>query len=244
VVYCPLTGTGLGWGRELNGQTTTFGVSGLLYETNIMPYDRLTDSYWNQMFDQCVNGELIGETPEFFPVTQMSFGSLKEFYPNALVATTNTGFSRDYSRYPYGSYLTNTQTLFPVSRFDETIHPKEFVLGIVINEDAAAFRFPGTGRSLHVATIGGEEVVVVADKENSFIVPFLVSDFGDGPLNFTLIEDTNSSAILTDQLGNEWNIFGEAISGPNQDTRLQTPYSYMGFWFAWSNFYQEIRLIE
>ncbi len=244
IIYCPLTGTGLGWGRELNGETTTFGVSGLLYETNIMPYDRLTDSYWNQMFNQCVNGELLGEIPEFFNVTQMSYQSLKTLYPEALVVTTNTGFSRDYSRYPYGSYLTNTQTLFPVARFDERIHPKEFVRGVVIGNESAAFRFPETGRNLQTETLEGQKVIVVADKQNDFIVSFVEMEINGTVLEFELVENTESSVILRDQLGNEWNVFGEAIAGPNVGAKLEAPYSYMGFWFAWANFYPNIQLVE
>ena len=244
IIYCPLTGTGLGWGRSLNGELTTFGVSGLLYETNIMPYDRLTDSYWNQMFNQCVNGNLIGEVPEFINVIQMSYGALKTLYPTAGVVTTNTGFFRDYGRYPYGSYLTNTNTLFPVERFDQTIHPKEFVRGVVVGEESAAFRFPETGRSLQMEVLGGEEVVVVADRDNDFIVSFLNQALDGTDLTFELVQDVDSEAILSDQLGNEWNVFGEAITGPNQGAQLTAPYSYMGFWFAWANFYPDIRLVE
>ena len=244
VIYCPLTGTGLGWGRTLNGETTTFGVSGLLYETNIMPFDRLTDSYWNQMFNQCVNGELLGEVPKFFNTVQMSFGALATLYPSAKVLTTSTGFSRDYARYPYGSYLTNAQTLFPVERFDETIHPKEFVRGVVVGEASAAFRFPDAGRSLQVVSVGGSEIVVVADKDKDFIVSFMKGEIDDTALTFELVADSGSEAIMLDQLGNEWNLFGEAISGPNQGAKLQIPYSYMGFWFAWANFYPNIDLIE
>ncbi|MEM6831677.1 MAG: DUF3179 domain-containing protein, partial [Bacteroidota bacterium] len=244
ITYCPLTGTGIGWGRELNGQVTTFGVSGLLFETNLMPYDRLTDSYWNQMFNQCVNGSLVGEVPNFFNVTQMSYGALKAHYPEAQVVTTNTGFSRDYQRYPYGSYLTNTQTIFPVTNFDTRIHPKEFVRGVVIDNAAAAFRFPETGRSIELMTLAGQSIVVVADRENDFIVSFLNQKLNEEDLDFTLIEDVSSSNILEDQFGNVWNIFGEAVSGPDSGEKLEVPYSYMGFWFAWFNFFPDIVLSE
>ena len=58
IIYCPLTGTGIGWDREINGATTSFGVSGLLYNSNIIPYDRLTDSNWSQIQNKCVNGQI------------------------------------------------------------------------------------------------------------------------------------------------------------------------------------------
>ncbi|MEM9929251.1 MAG: DUF3179 domain-containing (seleno)protein, partial [Bacteroidota bacterium] len=61
IVYCPLTGTGIGWDRIIDGEQTSFGVSGLLYNTNIIPYDRKTGSNWSQQRLECVNGELAGE---------------------------------------------------------------------------------------------------------------------------------------------------------------------------------------
>ncbi|NQZ77844.1 MAG: DUF3179 domain-containing protein [Ekhidna sp.] len=244
VTYCPLTGTGVGWGRELNGTLTTFGVSGLLYETNIMPFDRLTNSYWNQMFNSCVNGELIGTVPEFFNVLQMSYGALQALYPEAQVATENTGFSRDYGRYPYGSYLTNSQTIFPVSNFDTSIHPKEFVRGVVVGNQSAAFRFPESGRSLKQMTMDGSEVVVVADRDNDFIVSYLSREISGEKLELSLIEDPNSPNVMEDQFGNTWNAFGKATSGPNTGDQLEAPYSYMGFWFAWHNFYPDILLVD
>jgi hypothetical protein len=60
VIYCPLTGTGIGWDRVVKGKKTTFGVSGLLYNSNIIPYDRDTDSNWSQLLLQSVNGTLSG----------------------------------------------------------------------------------------------------------------------------------------------------------------------------------------
>lgn len=83
LTYCPLTGTGIGWGRIINGNRTTFGVSGLLYESNLMPYDRSTNSTWSQLFNQCVNGALIRTAPPFFNFVEINFAALKKLYPQA-----------------------------------------------------------------------------------------------------------------------------------------------------------------
>lgn len=61
ITYYPLTGTGIGWDRFLDESETTFGVSGLLYNTNLIPYDRATDGNWSQLLNESVNGNLIGE---------------------------------------------------------------------------------------------------------------------------------------------------------------------------------------
>mgnify|MGYP002624136662 FL=1 len=56
ITYCPLTGTGICWNREIDGMQTTFGVSGWLYRSNLIAFDRATDSYWSQMRMDCING--------------------------------------------------------------------------------------------------------------------------------------------------------------------------------------------
>ncbi|MEM9937151.1 MAG: DUF3179 domain-containing protein, partial [Bacteroidota bacterium] len=115
LTYCPLTGTASGWNRVINGTETTFGVSGLLYNTNLIPYDRNTDSNWSQMRLDCVQGTLRGTAVDLLPVLETSWSTWKKLYPTAEVLSTNTGFSRNYSRYPYGDYRTNDNNLiFPV----------------------------------------------------------------------------------------------------------------------------------
>ncbi len=76
ITYCPLTGSAIAWGREFGGQTTTFGVSGLLFQTNLMPFDRLTESTWSQMRLDCVNGTLIGTRAETYQVVETRWGHL------------------------------------------------------------------------------------------------------------------------------------------------------------------------
>ncbi len=245
VTYCPLTGTGIGWGRELNGEITTFGVSGFLYETNLMPYDRLTDSYWSQMFNQCVNGYLFEEIPQFFNLIQMNYGALKNLFPNAMVTTSNTGHIRDYNSYPYGSYQTNSNFLFPISNSDDRLHPKEWVRGVEINGSAKVYQFPSSGgRELILDQFNGEEIIVVADKSKGFIVSFLNRTIESHELAFSLTDNEDSNIILEDQLGNKWDLFGKAVEGPNAGLELEVPYSYMGFWFAWATFYPDIALYE
>lgn len=244
VTYCPLTGTGIGWDRYLDGVKTTFGVSGLLYESNLMPYDRLTDSYWHQMFNQCVTGELLGSFPKTYNLHEMPLSTLKKFYSEALVNTNNTGHSRAYAIYPYGNYKETRSLVFPVSSVDSRLYPKERVRLVVADSMSMAVRFPtGAGRKLYLETLGNTETVTVADSVQHFIVTFHRMIDGE-ELNFTLLEDPESADILMDQLGNTWDILGTATSGPNAGETLSSPYSYMGFWFAVSNFFPDVVIIE
>ena len=133
ITYCPLTGTGIAWNRMLEGSETTFGVSGLLYNTNLMPYDRLTNSTWSQQRLDCVNGQLRGQTAETYTLVETTFETMKKFYPKGLVLNTETGFNRSYGRYPYGDYKINDERLvFPISKEDRRLDLKERTLGVLL----------------------------------------------------------------------------------------------------------------
>ena len=142
ITYCPLTGTGIGWDRKIDGVITTFGVSGLLYNNNLIPYDRKTDSNWSQMRNECVNGELIGNPIPTFTVVETSWRTWKAMFPDTKVVSTNTGFSRQYGVYPYGDYKTNHRNLiFPLNPDDARLDRKERVHGVIINGEAKVYRF-------------------------------------------------------------------------------------------------------
>ena len=140
LIYCPLTGTATVWNRTFNGSTTTFGVSGLLYNTNIIPFDRRTLSFWSQMRGDCVNGELLGMEVDIYPVFETSFRTWRGLFPDSEIVSTETGYQRDYTEYPYGEYRTNEQLIFPVANFDKRLPAKERVLGIEVNGKTKAYR--------------------------------------------------------------------------------------------------------
>jgi len=146
VVYCPLTGTGIGWSTSINNSTTTFGVSGLLYKNNIVPYDRATNSNWSQLRGQCVNGELIGSSPETSVLIELTWGVWKKIYPTSRVVSTNTGHARQYAVYPYGTYKTdNDRFIFPIPPLKNNIPAKERVYVINSTDKAKVYRFSSFG---------------------------------------------------------------------------------------------------
>jgi len=141
LIYCPLTGTATAWDRIINGERTTFGVSGLLYNTNIVPYDRATDSNWSQLFNASVFGELKGTKPKNYMALETRWDTWKKLYPGANIMNFDTGHNRDYGNYPYGNYRTDASLIFPVKYTDERLHPKERVHAIIINGKARVYRF-------------------------------------------------------------------------------------------------------
>ena len=236
LTYCPLTGSALLWNREIDGSVTTFGVSGLLYNSNLIPYDRETGSNWSQMEMRCVNGEHIGLDAEVLPVLETSWSTARTLFPDAKVMTLNTGYSRSYGSYPYGDYRTNQNYLiFPISHNDPRLPQKERVLGIIHNGKSIVFRFGSFFGDMVVKNFEfqGESFVVAGSFGKNFLTAFY-RETQDGTV---LTFKASASSELTDTEGNTWNLFGEAISGPRAGSKLTPVNGYISYWFAWGTFW-------
>ncbi len=251
VSYCPLTGSAIGLNPVIkNGNSqskTTFGVSGKLYNTNLILYDRFSDSYWSQMTNQCVAGPLKGIFPENEILVETSFKTAKAMFPDALVLSNNTGIynASQYAFYPYGNYKEdNDQLLFPVNNEDNRVPNKERVMGVVINGMTLVVRFENTYAGINVINteLAADSIVVVWDSGKNYSVAYRRNLSNSSvPLNFSANQD-NGAAIFTDNLQNQYNILGEVISGPNSGQRLEGTHSYIAFWFAWAAFYPDLQI--
>jgi hypothetical protein len=134
VTYCPLCGSGIAFEAEVvKGKSTEFGVSGLLYNSDVLLYDRATQSLWSQIMAKAVSGPLNGQDLVPISTQRMTFGSWKSLYPESEILTTQTGFTRNYHNSAYGNYDQEDRTYFPVSHNDNTFHKKEWVIGIEVN---------------------------------------------------------------------------------------------------------------
>ncbi len=245
ITYCPLTGTGIGWDRDLgNGEVSAFGVSGSLYNTNLIPYDRRSDSNWSQMQLRSVNGQRAGQRIVTYPVVETTWRTFKALYPDALVMNTNTNFSRNYQEYPYGDYRTNNDLiLFPIDHPDDRLPAKDRGLGILINESSKFYPLTlFTNANTIVDQFAGQNLLIIGSQSDNYIVAF-EQQLADGTTITPAANPTSTlAAVMVDTEGNEWNLFGEAISGPRTGSQLQQVESYIGFWFAWATFYPEIEL--
>ncbi len=242
IIYCPLTGTGMAWNRELKGGLTTFGVSGLLYNSNIIPYDRATDSNWSQMRLDCVGGKLITTKAVLFPVVETTWQTWMELYPDSDVVSTRTGYERPYGKYPYGDYKTNNDyILFPVSNSDSRVPNKERVHGVIGKNVTAIYRFGHFPDEIRVVSdvLGDRRIVVVGSEQKNFIVSF----YSDESASVIYRGVQNQfPTVFEDNNGNSYDIFGEAINGPLKGQRLIPTDSYIGFWFAWAAFYPDLEI--
>lgn len=243
VIYCPLTGTGIAWDRNIGSKKTTFGVSGLLYNSNIIPYDRESDSQWSQILQSAVFGELAGAKAMTHSLVETTWKTWKKMYPSSKVVSNNTGYNRSYGTYPYGSYKTSGGLIFPVNNKDDRLQAKERVLGIMSDEDAKVYRFNSFTQSYSGFTdqFKGEDIMIVGSIADNLIIAFN-RKLNDGTLlSFEVLND-QLPAFLKDSEGNHWDVFGNALNGPRKGQTLSKPTQMMGYWFAWPAFYPDLEI--
>ncbi len=168
ITWCPLCGSAVGILREVGGKITEFGVSGVLYNSDLVLYDRATETLWDQVEAKGIVGELTGENLELVPVTMTRWSRWRTAHPDTLVLSTDTGFDEDYSVDRYSSYRDSSGLMFPVSSEDDRIHPKSVVYGFVLNGDAVAYTdalLQDRGRYDH--TVNGVERTVTLFDDGS-----------------------------------------------------------------------------
>lgn len=234
ITYCPLTGTGIGWNREVAGRKTTFGVSGLLYQTNLIPFDRATKSNWSQLLNESVNGSLSGTKAELIPLVETDWKTWKAMFPDTKIMSLNTGFSRTYGVYPYVDYRTNNSFfLFPTPK-DGRLPSKERVHAIIDDGDARVYRFSDFDSSnIIVDTFKGKTYLIVGNTDR-FMVSFELMGAQESE-QFTYVFDGSSQAVFQDSQGTIYNLFGQSVSSSGQ---LRPSTSFMGYWFSIPAFYE------
>lgn len=173
VTYCPLCGTGIAYLARAGGRTTTFGVSGLLYNNDLLLYDRATHSLWSQIMAQAVSGPLKGEKLTPVALTHTTWADWKTHHPATLVLSADTGFNRDYGRDPYAGYASSGRIMFPTIHTSNRFPPKELVLGVELNGIRKAYAFSELAKALgnrpHGTIhdrLGGSGLTIRFDREH------------------------------------------------------------------------------
>ena len=139
ITYCPLCGSGVGVLRTVNGEVTEFGVSGVLYNSDLVLYDRNTETLWDQIEAKGIVGPLTGEQLEMVGVTMTRWGKWRKAHPDTKILSADTGFDIDYSMDPYARYRGEDRIMFPVSTTDDRIHPKTVVYGFEFDDVVVAY---------------------------------------------------------------------------------------------------------
>jgi hypothetical protein len=134
ITFCPLCGSAIVYERALGGKETTFGVSGFLLESNMIMYDRATESLWQQSTGKALAGAYSGNTLTHYPFQLLTIGEIRTRYPDAQIVSEETGYVRDYVRNPYAGYEDTNTTFFEISTLDGRYHPKELFVVHMVGE--------------------------------------------------------------------------------------------------------------
>lgn len=165
ISFCPLCYTGNAFERMIDGEPVEFGVSGFLINSNLVMYDRKTESLWEQLTGEALAGPQIGNKLKKITVSTLPWADWKEQHPDTVVLSTDTGYSRDYQLFPYGNYNTSEDVFFPLEHTDDRLFEKELTYGVVLHDKAKAYplstlneQFPEGGE--FEDTVGGHPVRV------------------------------------------------------------------------------------
>lgn len=239
ITYCPLCFTNQVFERVIDGKEVEFGTSGKLYNSNLVMYDRLTDSYWSQALGVAITGELTGYELKRIPFDVISWADWKTLHPDTLVLTTETGHIRSYGVDPYGDYYTDPRILFPVEHEDDRMHPKELILGFHESDVYKAYKQDDV-----------ESAIVINDIFNNKPM-MLVSLFSGDSRAFdrtvndkVLTFDFVDNVIIDLESKSKWNYDGVATSGSMEGIQLvRLPFN-PGFWFQWVAFHPDTEVYE
>jgi len=243
ITHCPLTGSSMAFDRRGVGGAE-FGVSGLLYQNNLIMYDRASpESLWPQMLAGARCGARDGDKLAMIPILETTWAGWQTLHPGTQVVSSDTGWDRDYRQYPYGAYDNpdNPQVLFDLD-IDTSRPPKERVLGIPLGTGGLVFPFGILDDLGHVAaiTVGtlGEPVAVFWDGNREAAMAY--RPIVDGQeLTFSVAD----GKIFDDQTQTVWQVDGFALQGPLSGAQLEPiAEAFVAFWFAWPAFYPELEV--
>jgi hypothetical protein len=257
VTYCPLCNSAVVLDRRVpGGQELTFGTSGLLRNSDLVMWDRQTESLWQQITGEAIVGELAGTSLEMLPSSLVRFADFAAQHPGGLVLSPDTGIYGAYGVNPYVGYSTAQapDPNFFRGEYDERLPALERVIGVNAGGEDRAFPF-SVMAELRVANdvVGGVPVVVfwgapdtadaldagrvAAGRSIGTGLAFLREVDGD-VLEFSPA-DSGADLFHDSVSGSTWNLLGLAVDGPMAGSQLEPALHTNSFWFAWAAFHPE-----
>jgi len=257
VTFCPLCNTAIAFERTVRGRVLDFGTTGRLRYSNLIMYNRETESWWQQATGEAIAGELTGTQLVFRPASIISWADFKAAQPDGKVLSRDTGFDRLYGENPYLGYddVNNPPFLYRGPETPGVLPPVARVLTIDLNGEAVAYPYDVL-QTVDVVNdmVGGKDVVVLwAGGTASALDANTVAggrDVGaanayartlDGQtLTFALVD----ARILDKETGSAWNVLGQAVSGKLAGKQLTPVVAVNHFWFSWAAFKPQTRIYQ
>ena len=257
VTFCPLCNTAIAFPRTFEGEVLDFGVSGNLIFSNLIMYDRQTQSWWVQATGKGIAGTHAGKQLEFVPATIASWSNFTAQFPDGDVLrrptsgdrhpVTGRPIARNYDRPPYTGYdsIDSSPFLFD-GPFDGRLRPMDRVAAISLNDVDIAYPFAFLAENSVINdAIGGIPVVTFFDNGTESAFQSRSGDFAKSG-STTIFERTADGRALTftaangvikdDETGSIWTKFGIATDGELAGTELKAVVHQAHFWFSWAAF--------
>ncbi|MCZ6615087.1 MAG: DUF3179 domain-containing protein [Chloroflexi bacterium] len=240
VTWCPLCNTALAFDREVDGRVLTFGVSGLLRQSNMIMWDHETESWWQQGTGEAIVGSMAGMKLEFIPAQVVTWRDFKAAFPEGIVLAIDTashGFN-PYVRYDSGlPYLYSGAT-----EVDSRLPVMERVVGVSVGEDVRAYPFTELAKDRVVQeTVGGQRLVLFYEPRGlSNLDSFKLEEarnVGTSSVFVPRVDDMELTFEFKDngfedrETGSRWNMLGQAISGPLEGKAMPSFFNNQALWF-------------
>ena len=248
VTFCPLCNSAVAFDRRVGEATLDFGVSGNLRHSDLVMWDRQTESWWQQFTGEGIVGAYAGYQLELAPAQMVSWGDFKAAFPDADVLSRETGHTRAYGKNPYYGYdrIDQSPFLFKGSP-DGRLLPMERVAALFLDGQPLAFPFLTLEEERAVNYTAGERNIValfqpgtasaldqtrIAESRDVGAVGVFEAELDGQSLTFRAEGD----AFVDEQTGTVWNLLGQAVSGPLAGKSLTPIVHGSHFWFAWAAF--------
>jgi hypothetical protein len=262
VTYCPLCNAALAFDARVQGRPLSFGTSGLLRNSDLVMYDRTTETLWQQFTGRAIVGDLAGEWLEPIATQLIGFGQYAAEYPHGGVLSRETGYNRKYGRTPYPGYDRPTTSSSPLGVLrDRRLRPMQRVLSFTLVEETeemireVSAAIPLQALAAQGAlnfTVAGEDLVAlhapgaasaldereIAEGRDVGGTGLFSARVGDRTLTFV----ADGPLFRDEETGTRWTISGRAVDGSLAGTELDSVPHYDTFWFVWVAFQPDTML--
>lgn len=248
VTFCPLCNSAIAFDRRIDANTYEFGTSGLLRFSDLIMYDRETESLWQQFTGEGIVGEKAGRSLKFLPASLISFAEFNAAYPQGKVLSRNTGVIRAYGNNPYKNYDTigNTPFMF-TGTLDTRLPAMARVVTLSLKTLDIAYPLSILTNQGIIHDVQGKQSLVLfhTTGTNSALGAAQISegaDVGSTGVFYPIADGKqltfykNQDSILDIQTKSTWNILGHATAGPLQGQSLPPVIHGDHFWFSWAAF--------
>jgi hypothetical protein len=257
VTFCPLCNTAIAFERQVSDLLLDFGTTGRLRYSNLIMYDRQTETWWQQASGEAIVGELVGSKLAFYPAAIISWEDFKSAHPDGRVLSRETGFSRPYGENPYGGYddVNNPPFLYRGPGTPDVLPPVARVLTVDFEEEAVAYPYEVLEEMRVVNdTVAGNDIVLFwqPGTASALDAPLIAAgrDIGAANAYFRGLDGRaltfrfDGERILDDQTGSEWNLLGHSVAGELEGEQLEPVITINHFWFSWAAFKPETRVYQ